>query len=195
MPRRSESGQEEEVSSLALVSLLRHAAGAAFTLCLLACGAGPAASGAHGAEDAEHPLLGAAAPAFELEAPSSKQKVSLGEYAGKVIVVDFWATWCAPCKESFPVYQRLARKFGSKLAVIGISVDEDPAGIPQFAKDTGVTFPLAWDDGQITSKSYQPPTMPTCFVVDRTGIVRFVHSGFYSGEERAIETEIASLLK
>jgi thiol-disulfide isomerase/thioredoxin len=175
-------------------SLMRHAAGAAFTLCLLACGPGSGAGGASSAADAEHPLLGATAPAFELAAPGGKQKVSLGEYAGKVVVVDFWATWCAPCKESFPVYQRLAQKFGSKLTVIGISVDEDPAGIPRFAKETGAKFPLAWDDGQITSKSYQPPTMPTCFVVDRAGIVRFVHSGFHSGEERAI-AEIDSLLK
>jgi len=174
-------------------SWLPYAAGAALSLGLLACGAG--ATGANSAADAEHPLLGAAAPAFELDAPGGKQKVSLSEHAGKVVVVDFWATWCAPCKESFPVYQRLAQKFGSKLTVIGVSVDEDPAGIPKFAKETGATFPLAWDDGQITSKSYQPPTMPTCFVVDQTGIVRFVHSGFHSGEERAIESEIASLLK
>ena len=183
------------MSSLAKSSLIQHAASAAFMLCLFACGPNTGASGAHSAADAEHPLLGAAAPAFELEAPSGKQKVSLGASAGKVIVVDFWATWCAPCKESFPVYQRLAQKFGSKLSVIGISVDEDPAGIPKFAKETGATFPLAWDDGQITSKSYQPPTMPTCFVVDQSGIVRFVHSGFHSGEERVLEAEIASLLK
>ncbi len=183
------------MSSPALGSLIRHAASAAFTLCLLACGPGPGAGGANSAADAEHPLLGAAAPAFELEAPSGKQKVSLGEYAGKVVVVDFWATWCAPCKESFPAYQRLAQKFGSKLTVIGISVDEDPAGIPKFAKETGAKFPLAWDDGQITSKSYQPPTMPTCFVIDQTGIVRFVHSGFHSGEEQVIASEIDSLLK
>src|SRR6478735_608294 len=83
LPRRPE-GQEEEVSSLPVnslpvASLLRHAAGAAFTLCLLACGPGSGASGgASSAADAEHPLLGAAAPAFELEAPSGKQKISLG---------------------------------------------------------------------------------------------------------------------
>ena len=184
------------MSSLPVYSLLRHAAGAAFTLCLFACAAGSGGSGgASSAADAEHPLLGAAAPAFELDAPSGKQKVSLGAHAGKVVVVDFWATWCAPCKESFPVYQRLAQKFGSKLTVIGISVDEDPAGIPKFAKETGATFPLAWDDDQITSKSYQPPTMPSCFIVDQSGIVRFVHSGFYSGEEQALESEINSLLK
>ena len=191
MSRRSEG--QEEVSLGCPSSWLRHAAGAALALGLLACGAG--AGGANSAADAEHPLLGAAAPAFELEAPGGKQKVSLSAHAGKVVVVDFWATWCAPCKESFPAYQRLAQKFGSKLTVIGVSVDDDPAGIPKFAKETGATFPLAWDDGQITSKSYQPPTMPTCFVVDQTGIVRFVHSGFHSGEERAIESEIDSLLK
>ena len=182
------------MSGLAVSSLVRPAASAAFALGLLACasGGGP---GASNAADAEHPLLGAAAPAFELESPSGKQKVSLGQHAGKVVVVDFWATWCAPCKESFPAYQRLAQKFGSKLTVIGVSVDEDPAGIAKFAKETGATFPLCWDDGQITSKSYQPPTMPTSFVVDQTGIVRFVHSGFHTGEERAIEAEIDSLLK
>jgi cytochrome c biogenesis protein CcmG, thiol:disulfide interchange protein DsbE len=174
--------------------LIRHARSAAFALGLLACGPG-GGSGAHSAADTEHPLLGAAAPAFELEAPSGKQKVSLGAHAGKVVVIDFWATWCVPCKESFPAYQRLAQKFGSKLAVIGISVDEDPSGIPAFAKDTGAKFPLAWDDGQGTSKSYQPPTMPTSFVVDQAGIVRFVHSGFRSGDEQALESEIASLLK
>ena len=176
-------------------ALFRHAASAAFTLGLLACGPGSGASGPNSAADAEHPLLGAAAPAFELEAPGGKRKVSLSEHTGKVVVVDFWATWCQPCKESFPAYQRLSQKFGSKLTVIGVSVDEDPAGIPKFAKETGAKFPLAWDDGQITSKSYQPPTMPTSFVVDQTGIVRFVHSGFRSGDERALESEIESLLK
>jgi len=195
LPRRSESRQEEEVSGLALGSLIRHAASAAFTLSLFACAAGGGPGSPNSAADAEHPLLGAAAPAFELEAPNGKQRISLAEYTGKVVVIDFWATWCAPCKESFPVYQRLAQKFGGKLAVIGISVDEDSRGISKFAHETGATFPLAWDDGQITSKSYQPPTMPTSFVVDQTGIVRFVHSGFHSGEEREIEAEINSLLK
>ena len=175
-------------------SLIRHAASAAFALGLFACGPG-GGPGASSAADAEHPLLGAAAPPFELPGPNGKQKVSLAEHAGQVVVIDFWATWCAPCKESFPAYQRLAEKFGNRLTVIGISVDEEPAGIPKFARETGATFPLAWDDGQSTSKSYRPPTMPTSFVVDRTGIVRFVHSGFHAGEEREIEAEIDSLLK
>jgi cytochrome c biogenesis protein CcmG, thiol:disulfide interchange protein DsbE len=158
-------------------------------------GCGSMGSGASSASDEQHPLLGAAAPQFDLPSPDAKQKITLAAYAGKVVVVDFWATWCAPCHDSFPAYQRIAEKFGSKVAVVGISVDEDAAGIPKFAKETGAKFPLAWDDGQVTSKSYQPPTMPTSFIVDRSGIVRFVHSGFHSGEEQEIESEISSLLK
>jgi peroxiredoxin len=162
-------------------------------LCLLACGS--LNGGASSAAGEQHPLIGAAAPAFELASPDGKRKVQLKSQAGKVVVIDFWATWCGPCRESFPAYQRLALKFGDKLSVIGISVDEEPAGIALFAKETGAQFPLAWDDGQIASRSYQPPTMPTAYVVDPNGIVRFVHSGFHAGEEQELASEIASLLR
>ena len=185
-------------SSLGLLSphasaVFARAGGAALALCLFACGG--MSSGASSASGAEHPLLGAAAPSFELASPDGKQKLKLADYAGKVVVVDFWATWCTPCHDSFPAYQRLAQKFAGKAAVVGISVDEEPGGIAKFAQETGAKFPLAWDDGQITSKSYQPPTMPTCFVVDKSGVVRFVHAGFHAGEEQEIASEISSLLE
>jgi len=174
-------------------SARRVGIGTVLALCLFACGS--LSSGAKSAADEQHPLLGAAAPAFELATPDGKQKVQLASFAGKVVVVDFWATWCGPCHESFPVYQRLSQKFAGKVVVVGISVDEEPNGIAKFAKETGATFALAWDDGQITSKSYQPPTMPTSYVIDASGVVRFVHSGFHSGEEQELEAELNSLLK
>jgi cytochrome c biogenesis protein CcmG/thiol:disulfide interchange protein DsbE len=162
-------------------------------LSLTGCSAmAPSASTVAGAA---HGLVGAAAPAFELPSPDAKRKVSLAQQSGKVVLIDFWATWCGPCHDSFPVFQRLANKFGQKMAVIGISVDDDPAGIPGFAEETGAKFQLAWDDGQVATKSYGPTTMPTTFVVDQHGIVRFVHAGFRADEEHELEVEISSLLK
>jgi peroxiredoxin len=174
-------------------SFLTAACSTGLALVLLGCGS--LGSGPRGAADESHPLIGAAAPAFELPAAIGKGKVDLASHAGKVVVVDFWATWCNPCRESFPAYQRLSQKLGSDVVVIGVSVDDEPSAIPKFAKETGVRFPLAWDDGQATSKTYQPPTMPTAFVIDRTGVVRYVHSGFHAGDEAALETEIDSLLR
>jgi peroxiredoxin len=157
-------------------------------------GCGNVGAGAGSAADEQHPLIGAAAPKFELPTADTKKHVSLANYAGKIVIVDFWATWCTPCHESFPAYERISEKFPGQVVVIGISVDEEPGGIPKFVKETGARFPVAWDDGQTTSKSYQPPTMPTSFVIDKTGIVRFVHSGFHAGEEAEIDSEVASLL-
>lgn len=142
----------------------------------------------------KHPLVGASAPAFELESTPGKQKVSLEEASGKVAIVDFWATWCEPCRESFPAYQRLVDKYKDDLVVIGVSVDDEPDGIPQFASETGAKFPLVWDQGQKLSKTYKPPTMPTSYVIDKQGIVRFVHAGFHAGDDKSIESEVKSLM-
>jgi cytochrome c biogenesis protein CcmG, thiol:disulfide interchange protein DsbE len=151
---------------------------------------GPGASNG----EAEHALVGATAPGFELPAQSGGGKVALAETSGKVVIVDFWATWCVPCRDSFPVYQRLVDKFGGQLVVIGVSVDEEPGGIAKFAADTGVKFDLVWDEGQVLSERYEPPTMPTSYILDKNGVVRFVHAGFKSGDDAKIESEVGSLV-
>ncbi len=143
----------------------------------------------------EHALVGAPAPDFDLARVGSAEgapRVRLSDLRGKVVVVDFWATWCKPCKESFPAYQKLS---GEKpdVAFVGVSIDEDPNGIPQFVEETGATFPVVWDEGQVTSQAYAPPTMPTSFVVDKNGIVRFVHAGFHAGDEAELAQVIDGL--
>jgi peroxiredoxin len=152
-------------------------------------------SGAASPSGGEHPLVGSPAPSFDLPAQSGGARASLGDTQGKVVLVDFWATWCGPCKASFPKYQALAKKFDGKVVVIGISEDDEADGIKGFAQETGATFPLAWDSGKSVASSYKPESMPTSFIVDKNGLVRFVHSGFREGDEKEIESQVASLLE
>jgi cytochrome c biogenesis protein CcmG, thiol:disulfide interchange protein DsbE len=160
---------------------------------LVACSGARPGVGSPGGE--EHALLGVQAPAFDLPAQSGGQRASLADAAGKLVIVDFWATWCEPCRGSFASYQRLADEHPGAVVVIGISVDEEPSGIEEFARQTGARFLLAWDEGQAVSKRYAPPAMPTSFMIDRHGIVRYVHAGFRSGDEQLIRSKLASLLK
>ena len=162
------------------------------TLLLAACKMG---GGANSAAGSSHALVGAPAPAFELRDVSGGGDQSLAAHAGKVVIVDFWATWCQPCKESFPAYQKLVSRLGGDLVVVGVSQDDDAKGIPAFLSETGAKFPIVWDDSKAVAKSYDPPSMPTAFVVDKSGIVRFVHVGYHAGDEVTLEDEVRSLLR
>jgi cytochrome c biogenesis protein CcmG, thiol:disulfide interchange protein DsbE len=142
----------------------------------------------------EGELVGAKAPDFSLSPAGGGAAIGPGSFGGQVLIVDFWATWCAPCRESFPAYQRLIDKFGGKLAVVGVSVDDDASGIEKFRSETGVKFPLVWDEGQVAAGVYKPGTMPTCFVIDRSGFVQFIHEGFRTGDEAILEQNVKSLL-
>ena len=142
-----------------------------------------------------HELTGAMAPAFELDPVGGGESVGPGKYSGKVVVVDFWATWCEPCRESFPTYQRLVDKFGGRLVVIGVSVDESEEGIPAFKAETGVSFPLVWDRDQSVAGAYKPAKMPTSYVVDQKGLIRHVHEGFHASDAAEIERIVTSLME
>ena len=168
--------------------------GGACLLLALGC-SGAGGPGGASPQATSHPLVGAPAPAFELRDVTGGGDQSLDAYAGKVVIVDFWATWYEPCKQSFPVYQKLVAQLGGDLVVLGISQDDDAKGIPAFLAETGATFPVVWDEGKAVAKAYDPPTMPTAFVLDKSGIVRFVHVGFRPGDERALEDEARSLMR
>ncbi|HET9954737.1 MAG TPA: TlpA disulfide reductase family protein [Polyangiaceae bacterium] len=167
-------------------------------LCATLTGVVSCASGASGVGSAhavsDHPLLGSAAPPLEVGVPSGRGRVNLADYAGKVVVLDFWATWCEPCRKSFPAYQSLYEQFHGELAVVAVSVDESSSGIAAFVRATGAKFPIGWDEGQSAAQSYTPPKMPTSFVIDQNGIVRFVHAGYSEGDEAQIRNEVHSLL-
>ncbi|HVJ18518.1 MAG TPA: TlpA disulfide reductase family protein [Polyangiaceae bacterium] len=156
-----------------------------------------ACSGGHGGSSpaaSTHELTGAMAPAFELEPVGGGEPVGPGKFQGKVVVVDFWATWCEPCRDSFPAYQRLVDKFGGRVVVLGVSVDENESGIPAFKADTGVSFPLVWDREQSVAGAYKPAKMPTSYVIDQKGLIRHVHEGFHPGDDAEIERIVTGLL-
>jgi cytochrome c biogenesis protein CcmG, thiol:disulfide interchange protein DsbE len=166
---------------------------AALAVALGTCaGCGGAMGDAKAPVDSER--VGAQAPDFSLVPVGGATAVGPATFTGKVLIVDFWATWCAPCRQSFPEYQKLVEKFDGKLAVIGVSVDDAADGIGKFKRETGVKFPLVWDQGQVVAGSYKPGTMPTSFVIDRSGIVHSIHEGFRQGDEANLEQEIRSLL-
>jgi peroxiredoxin len=118
------------------------------------------------------------------------------ETAGKIVLVDFWASWCAPCKASFPAYGRLFSQYAARgLVIVAVSVDESPENYESFVRKLNPPFPVALDKGQSLVRAVQVPTMPSSYLIDRTGRVRYVHQGFHgAATEQALRKEIESLL-
>jgi len=128
--------------------------------------------------------------AFGLQGP-------LPDTHGKVVLLDFWASWCAPCKASFPEMEKLYDAYsGRGFTIVAVSVDEKRQNMERFAREMKVSFPAVWDARQKLVAAADVRTMPTSFLVDRAGHVRFVHDGF-RGEQtvRQYRLEIERLLK
>ena len=122
--------------------------------------------------------------------------VELPARAGKVILVDFWASWCAPCKESFSSYAQLQTEYRSRgLVIVAVSVDEKQSAFEAFVKRFNPPFVVLRDRGQQLVRKVSVPAMPTCYLLGRDGRVRFVHQGFRGVEtDRAIRQETDLLL-
>lgn len=118
------------------------------------------------------------------------------ELKGKVVLVDFWASWCGPCKQSLPVLNELAERYsGRGLVVLGVSVDDTKAAMDQFLKKNAARFPMVRDAKQTLVAQVNVSSMPTSFILDAEGKVRFLHNGFHGDKTRAqYVREIESLL-
>jgi thiol-disulfide isomerase/thioredoxin len=120
----------------------------------------------------------------------------LPDTSGRVVLVDFWASWCAPCKASFPAYSRLQGAYaGRGLSIIAVSVDDSPEAYAAFVAKLKPSFVTVHDAGHRLVSVVQVPTMPTSYLVDRSGKVRFVHPAFHGDQtERELRREIETLL-
>jgi thiol-disulfide isomerase/thioredoxin len=126
-----------------------------------------------------------------------KLEGALPDLKGKVVLVDFWASWCAPCKESFPTMNDLQKRYGTQgLVIIGINVDENNSDMVDFLKKHSASFTVVRDAAQKLVDKVDISTMPTSFLIDGSGKVRFTHSGFRGDEtKKKYEQEIESLLQ
>jgi thiol-disulfide isomerase/thioredoxin len=121
---------------------------------------------------------------------------SIPDTSGKVVLVDFWASWCGPCKLSFPTLKQLHEKYADKgLVIIGIGVDDKAEEYKKFISKMGVSFPIFHDATHTVADKFAPPSMPTSYIIDRKGVVRYIHIGF-RGQKTEAEyvKEIESLL-
>jgi peroxiredoxin len=120
----------------------------------------------------------------------------LEDYRGKVVLINFWASWCGPCRKEMPLLDRLHQRYGdSGLVVLGVNVEGVAKSARVLADQVPVTFPLLIDEGQRVSTLYQLEAMPSTVVVDRDGVVRYVHRGYREGDESKYIDVVTSLIR
>jgi thiol-disulfide isomerase/thioredoxin len=122
-------------------------------------------------------------------------ELDLSAYRGKVVYVDFWASWCSPCRQSFPWLDGLEREYGAQnFVVIGVNVDKDRGKAERFLSDTPAHFPIIYDPMGEIATAYKVAGMPSGILIDRTGRVRFQHAGFSEKQKGLYEEQLQTLL-
>lgn len=138
---------------------------------------------------------GGAAPDCTLTGIGDSSTYDTRQFRGKVVYVDFWASWCGPCAKSFPFLNQLHNALKEKgLQVIGVNLDENPEDAKAFLTDYPVDFPVAADTGEQCARKFDVKAMPSSYLVDRNGIVRHVHFGFRSDEAEDVRKLVEQLL-
>jgi cytochrome c biogenesis protein CcmG/thiol:disulfide interchange protein DsbE len=136
---------------------------------------------------------GSPAPAFAL--PGAKSDVALTDYRGKFVYVDFWASWCVPCRKSFPWMNQLQQKFAGQLAVVAVNVDAQRADAERFLASVPASFTVAYDPAGRTPGAYGIKGMPSSVLVDPDGKVVFEHAGFRDDTAAKLEARIAEAIR
>jgi len=143
--------------------------------------------------------LESGAPVPQLALPrldEPAQSLSLTGLRGNVVYVDFWASWCVPCRQSMPALDAMYRRNrGRGFSVVGVNKDVSRADAERFLKRVSVSFPLVRDTEDAVARAFGVKAMPSGYLVDRKGVVRKVHLGFTAETAAALETEIEALLK
>ena len=140
-------------------------------------------------------LEGQLAPDFALKS-STGENLRLSEYRGDVVMINFWATWCGPCRQEMPLLDQLYTRYERVgFNLLGVNIDDDSRRAMQMIEELGVNFPVLFDARKEVSKLYEVEAMPVTVLVDREGTVRYVHHGYKPGYEDKYLDQVRSLLR
>ena len=138
---------------------------------------------------------GAAAPDFRLMPFAGTKSASLSDYRGKVVLVDFWASWCGPCRQSLPLYNNLQADFpAGDFAIVAIGLDEDTADALAFLREHPIKYTALQNPKGDVAQAFGLKGMPSSYLIDRNGVVRYRHIGFEPRDIDALKREIAALI-
>jgi peroxiredoxin len=138
---------------------------------------------------------GSPAPDCTLTSVGEGPNYDLKQFRGKVLYLDFWASWCTTCVKSFPFMNDLVHEFGDKgLQILGINLDEKPESAKAFLVKHPAHFTIAADRTGTCPRSFEVKAMPATYLIDRNGVVRYRHLGFRAEQTAEIRTQVASLL-
>ena len=141
------------------------------------------------------PLAGAPAPDFASKSDSGRN-VRLSELRGQVVLINFWASWCSPCRQELPLLNKIYTQYRSAgFVLLAVNVDDNRKEADAMLKRLDLRFPTLFDGSKSVAKLYGVDTMPATLVIDRDGRVRYVHRGYYEGYEKKYEQQVRELLK
>ncbi len=141
------------------------------------------------------PIVAIASQAPDFTLPGLQQSITLSEYRGKVVYVDFWASWCAPCRKSFPWMNDLQTQYkDNDLRVIAVNLDAEQDEARKFVAYTQPTFDIAFDSTGSVAQDFKVIGMPSSYIIDRQGNIVYAHVGFRSKDKAGIESKLAEML-
>ncbi len=136
------------------------------------------------------------APAFAAPALEGGGMVELSKYRGKVVYLDFWASWCAPCLKAIPAIEKMRSEFPAEdFQILAVNVDKKKKKALRFLEKNPIGYPSAADPKGRLPGQFGLETMPTSYLIDRDGVIRYVHRGFKRGDDEKLRHEIRALLE
>lgn len=135
------------------------------------------------------------APNFTLKSMGGKN-LRLSEFRGQVVMLNFWASWCAPCRQEMPLLEELYNKYKSLgFTLLGVNVEQDSSKASTLLRNIKVSFPILFDNKNQVSKAYKVSAMPTTVIIDRDGNMRYLHLGYKPGYENDYQKQVRALIR